>query len=110
MSAGSRDSFANIIRYSLTNKREKWDKGWQKIYYSKLNEDEDIKHLIENVIRVSSLDKDYQIREKYSNVIRVLNSELFDRGASAILTKILKPLHFPEEQTKVQTSCILHEA
>ena len=106
LSAGSRDSFASIIRYSLTNKREKWDKEWQKVYYSKLNEDEDIKHLIENVIRVSSLDKDYQIREKHSNVIRVLDSELFDRGASAILTKILKPLHFPEEQ--INFDALLH--
>ena len=35
------------MRESLTNKREKWDKEWQKIYYSKLNEDDDIKHLID---------------------------------------------------------------
>ena len=100
LSAGSRESFASIIRYSLTNKREKWDKEWKKIYYSKLNEDDDIKHLIENVIRVSLLDKDYQIREKYSNVVSILDSELFDKGASGILIKILKSLHFPEEESK----------
>jgi hypothetical protein len=43
------------------------------------------------------LDKDYQIWDKYGQVIKVLDSELFEKGSSAIITKILKPLHFSEE-------------
>ena len=97
LSAGSRDSFESIIKYSLTKRREKWEGEWKKIYYSKFDEDDDIKSLIEHIIQVSALDKDYQIREKYGEVIKVLDSEFFEKGSSAILTKILKPLHFSEE-------------
>ncbi len=99
LSAGSKDDFRSIIELSLTDKREKWDKDWEKIYYSKLNEDDDLSHLIENIQKASTFDKDYTLREMYQNVISVLESTNFDKNAVSLLLKILKPLHFMEDRS-----------
>lgn len=98
LSAGSKDDFGSIIELSLTNKRDKWDKDWGKKYYSKFDE-EDLKNLIKNILKVSTLHKDYTLREMYQNVISVLESTNFDKNAISLLLKILKPLHFMEERS-----------
>lgn len=99
LSAGSKDDFRSIIELSLTDKREKWDKDWGKVYYSKLNEDDDLSHLIEHIQKASTFDKDYTLREMYQNAISVLESTNFDNNAVSLLLKILKPLHFMEERS-----------
>lgn len=99
LSAGSRDNFSNIIKYSLTNKRDLWDKDWTKIAYSKMVDD-DLDHLIENIKSVATKDEDYNLRVVYHDVVEVLMSEHFDNDMLSILIKVLKPLHFHEHRAK----------
>lgn len=100
LSAGSRDNFDSIIKYSLTNKRDLWDEKWTKVAYSKMNEDEDFDHLIENIKRVAEKDEDYRLRVIYHDVADILTSDRFDNDALPILLEVLKPLHFPEHRAK----------
>lgn len=97
LSAGNKDNFSTIIEYSVSDNREKWDKDWKQIYYSKFSID-DINALYSNILNVATLDRIYKIREVYKDVFDILDSDNFEKDSSSILLKILRPLHYSDEQ------------
>lgn len=97
LSAGNKEDFSTIIEYSVIDSREKWDKDWKQIYYSKFSID-DINALYSNILNVVTLDRTFKIREVYKDVFDILDSDNFEKGSSSILLKILRPLHYSDEQ------------
>lgn len=97
LSAGNKEDFSTIIEYSVTDSREKWDKDWKQIYYSKFSQT-DIDALYNSIIKAASMDRVYRIKENYKRVFSILDSERFEPGLSDILIKILRPLHNIDEQ------------
>lgn len=99
LSAGNKDNFATIIEYSVSDSREKWDKDWEQVYYSKFSID-DINALCSNILNVATLDRSFKIREVYKDVFDILDSDNFEKGSASILLKILRPLHYLDEQAE----------
>lgn len=97
LSAGNKENFSTIMEYSVTDSREKWDKDWKQIYYSKFNIG-DIDALYSNILNVATLDRIYKVREVYKDVFDILDSDNFEKDSSSILLKILRPLHYSDEQ------------
>lgn len=97
LSAGNKENFSTILEYSVSDSREKWDKEWKQIYYSKFSIT-DINALSSNIQHVAALDRTFKTREIYKTVFNILDSENFEDASSSILLKILRPLHFIEEQ------------
>ncbi len=105
LSAGNKDNFSTIMEYSVTDSRDKWDKEWKQIYYSKFNLD-DIDALSSNILNVATLDRTFKIREIYKDVFDILDSNNFEKGSSSILLKILRALHYSDEQAEFDS--VLH--
>lgn len=99
LSAGNKENFSTIMEYSVTDSREKWDKDWKQIYYSKFNMD-DINALSSNILNVATLDRTFKIREMYKDVFDILDSDNFEEDSSLILLKILRPLHYSDERAR----------
>lgn len=99
LSAGNKDNFATIMEYSVSDSREKWDKDWEQVYYSKFSID-DINALCSNILNVAMLDRAFKIKEVYKDVFDILDSDNFEKGSASILLKILRPLHYSDEQAK----------
>lgn len=97
LSAGNKENFSTIMEYSVSDSRERWDKDWKQVYYSKFNID-NIEKLYSNILNVATLERTYKIREVYKDVFDILDSDNFENGSSSILLKILRPLHYSDEQ------------
>lgn len=97
-SAGQRNDFGEIIEWSVPHeKRNVWDGGWTKGYYSKHNEDDDKAHLFANIKTAASKDEYYQTRNRYEDLLSALRhtESINSQSIEEKIIPILKQLHFP---------------